>query len=191
MKRLCLLGPESTGKTQLAETLAAHFGAELMPEYGRYYDIYHKQGEDGAAKGEDWTEDDLVKLSETHIAMRQALMDQGGRLLIEDTDVIQTVIWAEHLLGERSEAVERVLRNADFADHYFILSPDVGWIDDGVRYAGDEKVRNWFYSEALAWVNKLKLGYDVIKGVEWEKRTAAAIKYAEIRFGAPLRSGAV
>ena len=187
MKRLCILGPESTGKTVLAERLAAHFGADLMPEYGRTYDIFHKQGEDGAAKGEDWTEEDLVKLAETHIAMREALAEEAGRMLIEDTDIIQTVIWAEHLLERRCMPLEHMLERADFADHYFVLSPDVGWIDDGVRYAGDQKVRNWFYSEAQAWLIKFKLGHHVIKGADWEERTAAAIKHAEVRFGAPLR----
>jgi NadR type nicotinamide-nucleotide adenylyltransferase len=187
MKRLCLLGPESTGKTRLAESIADHFGGEVMPEYGRYYDIFHKQGEDGAAKGENWTEEDLVKLAETHVAMREAMAAEAGALLVEDTDIIQTTIWAEYLLGKRSEALENMLRMADFADHYFILSPDVDWIDDGVRYAGDKDVRAWFFSEALAWLNKFKLGYHVIKGARWDERTMTAIKHAETRFGAPLR----
>jgi nicotinamide riboside kinase len=37
MKRICLHGPESTGKSTLATRLAAHFGCEVVPEYGRAY----------------------------------------------------------------------------------------------------------------------------------------------------------
>ena len=36
-KRICLHGPESTGKSTLATRLAAHFGCEVVPEYGRAY----------------------------------------------------------------------------------------------------------------------------------------------------------
>ena len=37
MKRICLHGPESTGKSTLGTRLAAHLGCEVVPEYGRAY----------------------------------------------------------------------------------------------------------------------------------------------------------
>lgn len=181
-KRLCLLGPESAGKTELAEKLAAHFRTDVMPEYGRAYDIYHKQGVDGGAKGVNWTEADLVTLARTHIAMREAMAPEAGPILIEDTDIIQTAIWAEFLLGARSPALERLLGRADFADHYFILTPEVAWVDDGVRYAGDEKVRRWFFDEALSRVRTMGLPHTVISGDNWETRTAQALAAAEAAF---------
>lgn len=182
MKRLCLIGPESTGKTMLATRLAAHFGASLMPEYGRYFDIFHKQGEDGAAKGVDWSEDDLIALAETHIAMREAMTEEAGEIMVEDTDIVQTAIWAEHLLGQRSDAIEQRLRRAELADHYLVLSPDVGWVDDGVRYAGDADIRRWFFEEALLRVNELNVSFDVINGADWDARTARAIRAADAAF---------
>src|SRR5436305_357207 len=35
--RVCLTGAESTGKTELAKELAAHFGAPYVPEFSRQY----------------------------------------------------------------------------------------------------------------------------------------------------------
>jgi len=189
-KRLCLLGPESTGKSRLAETLAAQFGTLVMPEYGRTFDINYMQGESGKAKGENWTEDDLVKLAATHIAMRDAMMretgaPQAGALLVEDTDIIQTAIWAEFLLGAPAPALEKKIRAADLADHYLVLSPEVEWIDDGVRYAGDDQVRRWFFDDAVARLGKLDLNFDIVDGPHWAARTAAAIEVAEKIFGRP------
>lgn len=181
-KRLCLLGPESAGKTELAKTLAAHFNTDVMPEYGRAYDIHHKQGIDGKAKGQNWTEDDLIKLAKTHIAMREAMAPEAGAILIEDTDIIQTAIWAEFLLGTRSPTLEKMIAHADLADHYFILSPDVAWVDDGVRYAGEEKVRRWFFDEAVSRIKKLRLPHTIIAGSDWADRTAQATRAAENAF---------
>ncbi len=178
-KRICLLGPESTGKTELAKALAAHFNTHVMPEYGRAFDIHHKQGVDGGAKGQNWTEDDLVKLAKTHIAMREAMAPEAGPLLIEDTDIVQTAIWAEFLLGARSTALEKMLAGADLADHYLILSPDVAWIDDGVRYAGGEEVRRWFFDEAVARITKLGARHTIIVGSDWDDRTKQAIAAAD------------
>jgi HTH-type transcriptional regulator, transcriptional repressor of NAD biosynthesis genes len=183
-RRLCLLGPESTGKSRLADTLAAHFSAPMMPEYGRRFDIDHMQGEDGNAKGQNWTEADLVLLANTHIAMREALIrdagaPEAGALLIEDTDIIQTAIWAEFLLGARSPALEEMIAGAALADHYLVLSADVQWIDDGVRYAGDDNVRRWFFEDAITRLQKLGLSYDIIEGTDWAVRTARAIDVAE------------
>ncbi len=149
-----------------------------MPEYGRRYDIDHMQGEDGNAKGQNWTEADLVLLANTHIAMREAMAPEAGALLIEDTDIIQTAIWAEFLLGVRSPALEEMIAGADLANHYLVLSADVQWIDDGVRYAGDAAVRRWFFDDAIARLQKLGLSYDVIEGTDWAVRTAQAIDFA-------------
>lgn len=178
-KRLCLLGPESTGKSRLAEALAAHFGTIVMPEYGRRFDIDHMQGKDGVAKGENWTEADLVRLANTHIEIREALPLEAGAPLIEDTDIIQTAIWAEFLLGAPSPALEAMIATADLADHYLVLSADVQWIDDGVRYAGDSEVRQWFFDDAIARLQKLGLSYDIIESGNWNARTAQAIDFAE------------
>ena len=182
-KRLCLLGPESVGKSVLAQALAERFNTDVMPEYGRTYDVFHKQDEDGAGKGEDWSEGDLVAIAQTHIAMREAMAQAAGPFLIEDTDIIQTAIWAEFLLGEKSLALEGMLEDASFADGYLVLAPDVTWTDDGVRYAGDGKLRQWFFDEAVKRLKTLNLPHNIVTGQDWQDRTASAIAFAEARFG--------
>ena len=175
-KRLCLLGPESTGKSRLARILTRHFKTLCMPEYGRTYDIHYKQGEN-------WREEDLLTLAQTHTAMRVALAPDAGPLLIEDTDAIQTAIWAEFLLGAPSPLLESFVEKKPLADCYFVLSPDVRWIDDGVRYAGDDDTRRWFFDAALSRLKTLDLEPHIIDGADWPARTGEAMDIADRLFG--------
>lgn len=167
-KRLTLLGPESVGKSRLAADLAAHFGTRVMPEYGRTYDVYYKQGKN-------WRADDLIALAQTHRAMREAMRGDAGALLIEDTDAVQTAVWSLFLVGEIAPALEQIERET-LADHYFLLTPEVAWTQDGVRYAGAEDTRRFFFEEAERRLKSLGASYEIISGADWDLRTARALE---------------
>jgi nicotinamide riboside kinase len=141
-----------------------------MPEYGRTYDIHYKQGKS-------WRAEDLVTLAETHRAMREAMRTDAGRLLIEDTDAVQTAIWSLFVVGDVAPALAKIERETR-ADHYFLLTPEVAWAQDGVRYAGDEKTRRFFFEEAERRLKALGANYDVISGADWDLRTTRAIRAA-------------
>jgi NadR type nicotinamide-nucleotide adenylyltransferase len=173
-KRLTLLGPESAGKTTLAADLAAAYRTRMMPEYGRTFDVAYKQGKN-------WRAADLVRLAQTHRAMRDAMQALAGPLLIEDTDAVQTAVWSQFLVGEVDPALEAIERETR-ADHYFLLAPNVAWVQDGVRYAGDPSVRAFFFEEAARRLVRLGAQYDVIEGEDWNTRRAAAITAARRRF---------
>jgi NadR type nicotinamide-nucleotide adenylyltransferase len=182
-KRLCLLGPESVGKTRLATDLAARFNTRVMPEYGRDYDVHYKQRRHaGHAWNTEWRADDLITLARTHAAMRDAMRAEAGPLLIEDTDAVQTAVWAAHLIGEVPPALAAI-EAATLADHYLLLSPDVDWTDDGVRYAGAEKIRAFFFTEAERRLKMTGASYDIIDGADWDTRRARAIDIVRRRFG--------
>ncbi len=178
-KRICLLGPESVGKTRLASDLGSHFNTRVMPEYGRDYDVYYMQSTH--EKGADWRSENLVVLAQTHRAMREALRGDAGALFVEDTDAVQTAVWARFLIGAVPAALEEI-EAACIANHYLLLAPDVGWNDDGVRYAGDEKARAFFFEEAARRLDALGASYDVISGKGWQKRRRRAIEIAEQKF---------
>ncbi|NNE41690.1 MAG: AAA family ATPase [Marinicaulis sp.] len=173
-KRLCILGPESSGKTVLARKLADTIGGRALPEYGRAYDVHYMQS--GSEKGADWAEDGLVALARTHAAMRRAMAADAGPVLVEDTDIIQTAIWAEHLLGQKSEILEAMIAKENLADHYIVLSPNVEWIDDGVRYAGGAQTRAWFYDAAVARLTALDVPFDIIQEGDWSAREEKAME---------------
>ena len=175
-KRLTLLGPESVGKTILGERLAKRFDTRLVREYGRTFDEKIMQPRYKYGKG--WREDDLINIAETHAAMRAALSPLAGPLLIEDTDALMTAVWAEYLLNAPSIKIEAMARRS-LADHYLLLTPETPWTDDGVRYAGKQEEREWFFNAAKKRLDAWKASYTIISGADWDDRERQAVRVAE------------
>jgi NadR type nicotinamide-nucleotide adenylyltransferase len=168
-KRVCLMGPESTGKSRLAALLAARFGGRPVPEYGRTYDAHCRQGRD-------WSAADFVALARTHVAMRRALAPHAGPVTFEDTDPVQTALWAEYLLRSVPPMLDAVVRDSGLADLYLLLSPDAPWVDDGTRYAGSYLVRQWFFERARERLHDLGAQVAEIGGADWCDREIQAVK---------------
>ena len=90
MKRVCFHGAESTGKSVLAEKLAAELRLPWVPEYGREY---------AETFGTEFTLPDLLAIAEGHEARVRRLEGQGASLALLDTDPLMTAAWAEMLFG--------------------------------------------------------------------------------------------
>ena len=86
--RIAVYGPESTGKSMLAEKLAAHFGAPLVLEYAR--EFWDAHGAIGL--------EDIPTIAREQWRREDAAAAAGGeRLLICDTEALTTVLWSEWL----------------------------------------------------------------------------------------------
>lgn len=134
-KRVCMFGPESTGKTTLGLQLARQFNTVFVPEYGRTYT--ETFGSDNL------THDDLKNIVNGHIASVAAGKRQANRFLIEDTDPIMTAVWSDMLLGERNPWFAKF---ADYADLYLLCDVEgIPWVDDGTRYFSNDADRKRFF----------------------------------------------
>jgi NadR type nicotinamide-nucleotide adenylyltransferase len=130
MKRVCLTGVESTGKSSLAPLLARRFGGVVMAEYGRTWAETH---------GLDFTTEALHDIAAGHLAARGAIEAQHPTLIIEDTDIVMTSAWARMLYGARDPVLSAIPASADL---YLLFARDTPWIDDGTRqFGGRERVR--------------------------------------------------
>jgi len=106
--------------------------------------------------------------------MRQALSADAGPIFFEDTDIIQTAIWEQHLLGNNSSEMLAMVSNDQAADYYLLLAPTVPFEQDGGRYYADLKTRERFFDMALSMVQKTKKPYGIIDQKEWAAREEAA-----------------
>lgn len=163
MKRICLHGPESTGKSTLGTRLAAHFGCEVVPEYGRAY---------CEANGTDIDMAALVHIAQTQDAMNRQAVVRDGRMVLCDTDPLITAVWAEMMFGQHDAWFADF---AGYADLYLLLDIDLPFVDDGLRVYANPDDRRHFFDLCKAELDNRDVRYALIRG-EGEARFAAALE---------------
>jgi NadR type nicotinamide-nucleotide adenylyltransferase len=167
MKRICLHGPESTGKSTLATRLAAHFGCEVVPEYGRAYCEAH---------GTDIGMAELVHIAEAQNGMNGAAAARGAELgaalVLFDTDPLITEVWAQMMFGQSDPWFADF---AEYADLYLLLDIDLPFVDDGLRVYAAAEQRRHFFALCRAELEARGVPYALIRG-EGEARFSAALE---------------
>lgn len=176
-RRVCLVGPQSTGKSTLSAALAARFETTYMLEYGRTYDALNR-------RGHGWTSADFVRLAEVHVAIREPMMERAGALFFEDTDALQTSVWSERLGAPMS--VTALLPDFEPADLYLLLSPEVPWLDDGTCYFESAETRAWFFHRTRELLDLVGAPYEIIAGESWEERARLAAQRVSARISKGL-----
>jgi NadR type nicotinamide-nucleotide adenylyltransferase len=130
VRRISLFGPESTGKTTLAERLAAHYGTCWVPEFAReYVDRRLARLQPGAPLVE---EADLRPIVEGQLRAEEAAATRARRVLFCDTDPLQTAVYAEHYFG-RCPAWLEALAGGRRYELTLLLAIDVPWRPDPQR----------------------------------------------------------
>ncbi|MFL6215686.1 MAG: AAA family ATPase [Blastocatellia bacterium] len=130
VRRVAIVGPESTGKTTLARQLAAHYQTAWVPEFAREY-LDAKNAEQPLA---DLAPADIAEIARGQIASEEQLARQANRLLICDTELLTTRLWSEHFFGACEDWIQRaaIERRCDL---YLLLAADVAWVADPHRAA--------------------------------------------------------
>ena len=154
--RVCFHGAESTGKSVLAQTLAAERGWPLVPEYGREY---------CETKGLDLAMADLLAIAQGQDAAMRATCAVAPALVLLDTDPLMTAAWAAMLFGE----VPAALLAYPKAERYLLFAADVPWIADGTRFFGSAEARLEFAALAEAMLVRAGVPFTRIGG-DWQAR---------------------
>jgi HTH-type transcriptional regulator, transcriptional repressor of NAD biosynthesis genes len=168
-KRVVIYGPESTGKTTLAEKLAAHYNTVWVPEYARGY--LDKKGS--------WVEPcDIPYIAEGQLQTEDLLARHANRLLICDTDLITTTIYSQHYFGECPVWIKQQADEREY-DLYLLLDIDVDWVEDWQR--PDPNNRQYFFERFKSELEKRGRKYAVISG-SYEERFERALKEIDSLF---------
>lgn len=142
--RVCITGPESTGKTELAASLAKALETEWVPEGARVY---------AERVMRELTSADVEPIAREHIALakraQECALDSGLTVLVLDTDLISTIVYGRHYYGFTSEWLEREA-GARLADLYLLCDVSIPWEADGIRDRPDDR-EEWYgeFAEAL------------------------------------------
>lgn len=138
VKRVAIVGAESTGKTTLAQALADHYRTVWVPEYGRKY----TEVKVGAERffGYQWRSEEFTQIAQRQIELEDEMAEKANRVLICDTDPLATAIWHERYMQTLSPEVE-ALANARRYGLYLLTDTDIPFVQDGIR--DGEHLREW------------------------------------------------
>lgn len=155
-RRICLTGPESTGKSQLAQRVSRELGVPWVAEYAREY---------AEAHGNELTAADVEPIARGEIANLDRVAD--APLAILDTDLISTVVYARYFYGACPQWIEEEARRRR-ADLYLLLDTDVAWKEDAARSGGGE-TREDLFDAFRAALDEFETNWRIVSG-EWEAR---------------------
>ena len=166
MIKVAIVGPESCGKTTLAEAMASHFHAALVPEFSRAF---------LEKRGPEYSEKDLLSIAQGQIASEELVARDLPALLICDTDLITVRIWSEEKYGRCHPWILQHSERRHY-DLWLLCKPDLPWEPDPLRENPDDRDRLFERYEEL--LDQLRKPYAVISGTG-ELRTSLAIGLVE------------
>jgi NadR type nicotinamide-nucleotide adenylyltransferase len=166
--RVVLYGPESTGKTTLANQLAYHYQTVWVPEYARDY-LQDKWN----TKRQVCEHEDLLPIAIGQMKLENNLAKKADKVLICDTDLLETKVYAEEYYDGMVDPLLEEAAEENTYDLYLLTYIDVPWEFDTLRDKPGlrEKMVNAFENS----LKKYNRPYVVLKG-DKQQRFKSAVK---------------
>ena len=121
--RVVVTGSECTGKTTLSQSLSEQLGALWVPEYARTY---------AESVARPLTKDDVAVIARGQIALEAAGAATAPPIVVQDTDLVSTVVYSRHYYGGCPDWIVAAARHR-LAPLYFLSDIDIPWVHDNVR----------------------------------------------------------
>ena len=148
LKKIVILGPESTGKSTLCKQLSQHYDTMWCPEFAREYLL---------ANGTNYEFDDLLTIAKGQLALEDEfvttlernslpMLEAGGHLpLLIDTDMYVMKVWCEFVFGKCHRFILDEIIKREY-DLYLLCNIDLPWVKDELREYPDLHTRKKLYN---------------------------------------------
>ena len=173
VKKVVVIGPESTGKSTLCEQLAQHYNQLWCPEFAREYLL---------TNGTDYQYDDLLTIAKGQLALEDEYTLMTSKqwsfvdgqwlhaselrrsikppMLVIDTDMYVMKVWCEYVFERCHQFIIDQIVQRPY-DLYLLCAPDLPWVKDALREYPDEGPRQELYAiykdilinQHIPWVN--------------------------------------
>ena len=176
IKRIVVIGPESTGKSSLCSALATHYKTSWVKEYAREY---------LEKNGKDYVYEDLFKIAVGQLEeeesglnkLEAAIKENIQAPLFIDTDLYVIKIWSEFVFNKCDNRIlTKITKRQN--DLYLLCDVDLPWIQDNLREYPDVKVREKLFHYYKEEMTAQQTAWEIIRG-DYDERIAAAIKFTD------------
>lgn len=160
--RISIIGPESSGKTTLAKSLADLLGIDYLPEFARKY---------LEENGSEYSCDDVLRMAQKQ-AEEEERYCANHNIALLDTDLYVYKVWLEVKYNRTVDWIERRLAQMQF-DHHFICYPDIPWEEDSLREAPELSTRIYLFEMYEHLLMEDARNYTVLRGSEFNRTDIA------------------
>lgn len=168
LKKVVVIGPESTGKSTLSQDLANYFVCHWVPEYAR---TYIEQ------LGKPYNYDDLLEIAKGQVELEEEESKKAKDLLICDTDLHVIKVWSQHKFGKVHPWIEQQISERKY-DLYLLTDIDIPWENDPQREHPEPEKREYFFEIYRNGVINSGIPYMIISG-SFEERLNKSIEFIE------------
>lgn len=160
-KKVAVVGPECTGKTELSQYLASYFKTAWVPEYARAFlnKLIRR-----------YDQSDLTKIAHGQLRMEDEWMQNANKVLICDTNLIVIKVWSEEKYGNCDPEILRAMNTRHY-DLLLLTQVDIPWEEDPQREHPEKREYFWdiYKREAV----ESKVPFAEISGGREERRKTA------------------
>ena len=129
VKKVVIIGPECTGKSELSEYLADHFNTVWVREYAREY-LDNLSRPYGA--------EDLLIIAQGQIGLENKMTSMANNVLFCDTDLYVIKIWSYFKYGYCDQRILDAISQRR-CDLYLLTYIDIPWVNDPLREHPDQR----------------------------------------------------
>ena len=159
MKKIIFTGPESTGKTTIASSIANFYNCDWVQEEARSY---------LAQLDKPYNENDLLQIARRQYHQEKVLSVREKPFLFCDTSLLVIKIWSEYRFKRcHPWIVETLLKNKPSL--YFLCNADIPWVADPLRKHPNKSERLAIFNLYRKELHSLKVPYVILRGNK-EKR---------------------
>lgn len=132
MRKIVIIGPESSGKSTLCSQLAEHYDTIWCPEFAREY--LKDSGK--------YSYEDLLNIAHGQLNLEETLLAEARNgFYFIDTDMYVMKVWCEVVFENCHPWILKQIAMRQY-DFYFLCRPDLPWVKDELREYPDPSIRN-------------------------------------------------
>ena len=161
MVKIAVIGPESSGKTELCKALSLAYAAPWVEEYSREY---------LSKTGGQYEENDLLKIAQGQIEKEKEQSELNSSLFICDTDMHVMKVWSDYKYNRTHSWILRALDQQNH-DLYLLTDYHIPYEYDPLRENPED--RAYFFDIYLKLLQESKRNFIVVKGSRAERLASA------------------